>query len=308
MSGKLTIGTRGSDLALWQANRVKQRLEAEGFDAEIHVIRTTGDRRQDVPLAQIGGKGLFIKELEEALERGEIDLAVHSLKDVPSIIPDSFELAGFLERGDARDAWVHPAHVAIEQLPAGSTIGTSSPRRRAQLKALFPKLEVNDIRGNVDTRIRKAQEGHYAGLILAAAGLERLERQNDVTSYFSVEQMVPAAGQGIVAIEILADRKDAREAAAAITHEPTSTMAACERGILQKFDDRLDCHTSIAAHAVINDGSITLTVFVSDLPGTRTIRTQAVADVMAMEGLLTSVSKRLFDEGAIELITGAPAE
>ncbi|HUF17144.1 MAG TPA: hydroxymethylbilane synthase [Thermoanaerobaculia bacterium] len=307
MKKHFVIGTRGSKLALWQANEVRDRLDAAGFEAEIRVIRTTGDRRQDVPLAQIGGKGLFIKEIEEALERGEVDLAVHSLKDVPSIVPDSFALAGFLERGDPRDAWVHPEHSAIASLAAGSAIGTSSPRRRAQIKALFPQLDVRDIRGNVDTRIRKAQEGHYAGVVLAAAGLERLERQSDVTSYFSVEQIVPAAGQGIVTIETLADRSDALEAAAAISHGPTTIVAQCERGILQRFEDRLDCHTSIAAHAVLADDMITLSVFVSDLAGTRTIRTQAVASVAAAEDLLTSVAKRLSDQGALELIAGAHA-
>lgn len=302
MKKPFVIGTRGSQLALWQAERVRARLEEEGHEAGISIIRTTGDRRQDVPLAQIGGKGLFIKELEEALERGEIDLAVHSLKDVPSIVPEAFTLAGFLERGDPRDAWVHPEHSAIESLPPGSSIGTSSPRRRAQIKGLFPHLEVNDIRGNVDTRIRKAQEGHYAGVVLAAAGMERLDRKSDVTSYFSVEQLVPAAGQGIVTIETLTANEDAREAAAAISHGPTTIVALCERGILQRFEDRLDCHTSIAAHAILADDLLTLSVFVSDLAGTRTIRTQAVAGVDLVDGLLSSMAQRLFEEGALELV------
>ncbi|MEA2462440.1 MAG: hydroxymethylbilane synthase, partial [Acidobacteriota bacterium] len=194
---KLRIGTRGSALALWQANEAARLFTAAGYDPELVIVKTTGDKRQDVSLATIGGKGLFIKELEEALERGAIDVAVHSCKDVPSLIPEQFVLAGFLQRADARDAWVHPSHTPIGGLPDGATIGTSAPRRRAQLAALFPRLRVEDIRGNVDTRIQKARDGQYAGVVLASAGLTRLGRAAEITSYFDAVQMLPAAGQGI---------------------------------------------------------------------------------------------------------------
>ena len=242
------IGTRGSQLALWQANEAARRLREAGYETELHVVKTTGDKRHDVSLATIGGKGLFIKELEEALERGDVDVSVHSLKDVPSIIPEHFELAGFLERADPRDAWVHPGGRAIAEMPAGSVIGTSAPRRRAQLAELFPQLVVKDIRGNVDTRIEKARSGAYDGIVLASAGLTRLGRASEITAYFSVDEMLPAAGQGIVAIECLAASAFARDAARAINHEPSEKAAFTERGLLQKFGTRLDCYSVVAAH------------------------------------------------------------
>ena len=244
----IRIGTRGSQLALWQANEVKRLLADAGHDAEIVIVKTTGDKRQDVSLAAIGGKGLFIKELEEALERNAIDIAVHSLKDVPSLIPEQFALAAFLERADPRDAWVHPEGSSLAEMPEGAAIGTSAPRRRAQLARLYPHLRLEDIRGNVDSRIRKAREGQYAGLVLAAAGITRLGRANEITSYFSVDEMLPAAGQGIVAIECLTSNTRMREVTRAINHEPSETAALNERGLLQKFGTRFDCHSAVAAH------------------------------------------------------------
>ena len=249
MTTTLRIGTRGSQLALWQADEVKRQLRLAGHDAEIVIVKTTGDKRPDVSLASIGGKGLFIKELEEALERGAVDLAVHSLKDVPSLIPETFVLAAFLERADPRDAWVHVDGKAIADMPAGAVIGTSAPRRRAQLAALFPHLRAEEIRGNVDSRIRKAREGQYAGLVLAAAGLTRLGRAEEITSYFSIEEMLPAAGQGIVTIECLASNERARDAARAINHEASEIAALNERGVLQKFGTRLDCYSAVAVHS-----------------------------------------------------------
>ncbi|HYR29447.1 MAG TPA: uroporphyrinogen-III C-methyltransferase [Thermoanaerobaculia bacterium] len=255
MTARIRIGTRGSKLALWQAQETARLLRAAGYESELVIVKTTGDKRTDVSLASIGGKGLFIKELEEALERREIGVAVHSLKDVPSIIPDHFTLAGFLERADPRDAWVHPENAPIATLPAGSIVGTSSPRRRAQLLALFPHLRVEDIRGNVDTRIEKARRGEYAGIVLAAAGLHRLGRANEITSYFSIDEMIPAAGQGIVTIECLAENETAIAAARAINHAPSETAALTERGVLQQFGTRLDCYSEIAVHAT-PDGQV----------------------------------------------------
>lgn len=249
MTTTLRIGTRGSALALWQAEETSRRLRAAGYAPELVIVKTTGDKRTDVSLASIGGKGLFIKELEEALEQGRIDIAVHSLKDVPSIIPDHFALAGFLDRADPRDAWVHPEGAPIAALPPGSIVGTSSPRRRAQLLELFPHLRIEDIRGNVDTRIDKARRGEYAGVVLASAGLTRLGRADEITAHFEVDQMVPAAGQGIVAIECLAGNAPARSAARAINHPASEEAALRERGVLQKFGTRLDCYSEIAVHA-----------------------------------------------------------
>jgi len=245
---KLRIGTRGSQLALWQANEVLRLLGLAGHESEIAIVKTTGDQRQDVTLAAIGGKGLFIKELEEALERDEIDVAVHSLKDVPSLIPEHFALVAFLKRADPRDAWVHVDGKPLGEMPAGAVIGTSAPRRRAQLAQLFPHLRAEDIRGNVDTRMRKARDGEYAGLVLASAGLTRLGRANEITSYFSIDEMIPAAGQGIVAVECLASNERARLAARAINHEESEQAALNERGVLQKFGTRLDCYSAVAVH------------------------------------------------------------
>ncbi|HYC60209.1 MAG TPA: hydroxymethylbilane synthase [Thermoanaerobaculia bacterium] len=244
----IRIGTRGSQLALWQANEVQRLLANAGHDAETVVVKTTGDRRQDVPLAAIGGKGLFIKELEEALEQNAVDLAVHSLKDMPSLIPEQFALAAFLERADPRDAWIQVDGRSIDDMPDGAIIGTSAPRRRAQLAQLYPRLQIADIRGNVDTRIRKAREGQYAGLVLAAAGITRLGRANEITSYFAIEEMLPAAGQGIVAIECLAANHRMRELVRAINHEPSETAARIERAVLERFGERLDCYSPVAVH------------------------------------------------------------
>jgi len=266
----IRIGTRGSQLALWQANEVARRLREAGKQTEIVTVRTTGDKRQDVTLASVGGKGVFIKELEEALSRGEIDIAVHSLKDVPSIVPGQFELAAFLERADPRDAWVQLERVPIHEMADGAKVATSAPRRRAQLRALFPKLRIEEIRGNVDTRINKLRAGIYDGAILASAGLVRLGRDGEITSRFSIDEMVPAAGQGIIAIETLAGR--GKEVAAVLNHPPTALAAKCERGVLQKFGDLLDCYSAVAVHATQEDGAIVIRAFFGEIDGDRTIR------------------------------------
>src|SRR5439155_14800275 len=183
-------------------------------------------------------KGLWVKELEEALLRGEIDLAVHSLKDVPSIIPENFALAAFLERADPRDAWVQVDGKSIADLPRGARIATSAPRRRAQLRARWPHLQVEEIRGNVDTRLRKLRDRLYDGGVLAAAGLNRLRLGGQITSLFSFDEMLPAAGQGIIAVETL---RNSRIAVDRINHTPTAIAARCERGVLQKFGGVHDC-------------------------------------------------------------------
>jgi len=274
MTTAVRIGTRGSQLALWQANEVAKKLLERGFRPEIITIKTTGDKRHDVSLATIGGKGLFIKELEEALDRGEIDVAVHSLKDVPSIIPERFVLAAFLERADPRDAWIHLDGQRIDDMPDGAVVGTSAPRRRWQLSAMHPNLKVEDIRGNVDTRIGKMRAGLYNGIVLASAGLHRLGRESEVTSFFSIEEMLPAAGQGIVAIETLPG--PFVEIAATINHEPTERAALRERGVLQKFGTTLDCYSAIAVH----DTGDTIHAFLGDTMSRR-VQGRTVDEVYA---------------------------
>ena len=298
MSLNLRIGTRGSQLALWQANEVSKHLVERGYRPEIVPFKTTADKRQDVPLATIGGKGLWVKELEEALLRGEIDMAVHSLKDVPSIIGDEFVLAGFLERADPRDAWVQLNGTSIASLPSGAVVGTSAPRRRAQLRAFYPHLRIDDIRGNVDTRVNKLRAGLYDGAILAAAGLHRLGRTAEITSYFSIDEMLPACGQGIVAIETL---RDAASLASSINHEHTALAAQCERGVLQKFGTLLDCYSACAVHATFDDGEITIRAFFGELEGNRSIRvTRSGRDA---DAVIDEVHRELIERGATELVT-----
>ncbi len=303
MTQLIRIGTRGSHLALWQANEVAKKLAEIGYRSEIVTVKTTGDKRQNVSLASVGGKGVFIKELEEALERGEIDVAVHSLKDVPSIVPERFVLAGFLKRADPRDAWVHLERIPISELPAGAVIGTSAPRRRAQLIERFPQLKIEPIRGNVETRINKARGGLYDGIVLASAGLTRLGRDSDITSYFSIEEMVPAAGQGIIVIEAVADRSDAREAAGAINHGPSELAALCERGVLQKFGEQLDCYSAVAVHAALSKDEIAIHAFFGDYDGTRSIRaTQRGRDPQKVIG---AVYEELVSKGALSFRASA---
>ena len=292
----IRIGTRGSALALWQANEVKRLLGEAGYESEIVKVRTTGDKRQNVSLASIGGKGLFIKELEEALTRREIDIAVHSLKDVPSFIPPEFQLAAFLERADARDAWVQPDRKSIGSMPDGATIGTSAPRRRAQLRALYPKFRIEDMRGNVGTRIQKVRSGQYDGAVLAGAGLKRLGRESEITSFFPIEQMTPAAGQGIVAIETMTD--EARKVAEAINHAPTAEAARCERAVLQMFEDRLDCYSAVGVHAEIG-ATTTIRAFFGEIDGERLIRVERSGT--DREELVRAVHAELVAKGALSL-------
>jgi len=299
MSRPVRIGTRGSQLALWQANEVARRLSENGYRPEVVPYKTTADKRQDVPLAEIGGKGLWVKELEEALLRGQIDVAVHSLKDVPSILGDDFILAAFLERADPRDAWVNLEAKPIAALHGGAVIGTSAPRRRAQLRALYPKLRIDDIRGNVDTRINKLRAGLYDGAILASAGLTRLGRSSEITSYFSIDEMLPACGQGIVAIETLRTG-DGRGIAASIDHAPTALAAFCERGVLQKFGTLLDCYSACAVHATFDDGTLTLRAFFGEIEGDRIVRVERSG--RDADEVIGEVYTALVSAGAMELV------
>lgn len=298
MSEVVRIGSRGSQLALWQANEVARRLRDRGFNPEIVTVRTSGDKQQDVKPSSIGGKGVFIKELEESLASGAIDIAVHSLKDVPSIVPERFALAAFLERADPRDAWIHPERRPIDRMPPLSKIGTSAPRRRAQLRALYPRFRLQDIRGNVDTRINKMRAGLYDGIILASAGMTRLGRQREITSYFSVDEMLPAAGQGIIAIETASPR--GAQIAATINHPPTAMAAQCERGVLQKFGNLLDCDSPVAVHATIED-EIAIRALFAEPDGERSIRvTRKGSDAQAV---IDATYEALVAAGAVELVS-----
>jgi hydroxymethylbilane synthase len=256
----LRIGTRGSPLALAQARMVRARLAAQhGVDEEriiLTVIRTTGDVIQDRTLAEAGGKGLFTKEIEEALRADAIDLAVHSAKDVPTVLPDGLILTAVLPREDARDVFIGRTVKTLRELPAGAVVGTASLRRQAIVKRLRPDLEVVPIRGNVDTRLRKLGEGVVDATLLALAGLKRLGLTGAASSIFTLEEFLPAVGQGIVAIETRADDGRTRTLLEAINHAETAIALAAERAFLAVLDG--SCRTPIAGHATVADGRLRL--------------------------------------------------
>lgn len=260
------IGTRGSKLALRQAAELCERLkqahpELAAPDAlETVVIRTTGDQITDRSLADIGGKGLFTKELEEALKDRRIDLAVHSLKDMPAPLPDGLAIACHLPREDSRDALIAPKARSLMELPHGASVGTSSPRRQAQLLHARPDLKIVPLRGNVDTRLAKIAAGIADATVLALAGLKRLGREHDATAILSTEEMLPAAAQGVIAIEIRAEDVKARTLLAAIDHRPTAICASAERALLETLDGT--CRTPIAALATLDGNRLTLDAMV----------------------------------------------
>jgi hydroxymethylbilane synthase len=262
----LRIGTRGSKLALRQAAELSERLKAAHPELaateaiETIVIRTTGDQVTDRALADIGGKGLFTKELEEALRDNRIDLAVHSLKDMPAPLPDGLALACHLPREDARDALIAPQARSLQELPRGASVGTSSPRRQAQLLHARPDLKIVPLRGNVDTRLAKIAAGAADATVLALAGLKRIGREGDVSGILSPEEMLPAAAQGIIAIEIRAEDTSMRSLLAAIDHRPTALCATAERALLEVLDGT--CRTPIAAFAQLDGNRITLDAMV----------------------------------------------
>jgi hydroxymethylbilane synthase len=256
----LRIGTRGSPLALAQARMVRTRLAAvQGVDEErfaLTVIRTTGDLIQDRTLAQAGGKGLFTKEIEEALRAGAIDLAVHSAKDMPTVLPDGLIITAVLPREDARDVFISRAAKTLRELRPGAVVGTASLRRQAIVMRLRPDIAVVPIRGNVETRLRKLDEGVVDATLLALAGLKRLNLTQAATSIFSVDEFLPAVGQGIVAIETRADDAATRTLLDAINHAETATALAAERAFLEVLDG--SCRTPIAGHATIAAGRLRL--------------------------------------------------
>jgi hydroxymethylbilane synthase len=256
----LRIGTRGSPLALAQSRMVRARLAAaQGVDEDritLTVIRTTGDVIQDRTLAEAGGKGLFTKEIEEALRAGTIDLAVHSAKDMPTALPEGLTIAAVLPREDARDVFISRVAETLQDLKPGAVVGTASLRRQAIVKRLRPDLAVVPIRGNVDTRLRKLDEGVVDATLLALAGLKRLGLTQAATSIFSVDEFLPAVGQGIVAIETRADDRATRAILTAINHEETALALTAERAFLAVLDG--SCRTPIAGHATIADGRLRL--------------------------------------------------
>jgi len=246
-STKLVIATRESRLALWQAEHVKALLAQRGHDVSLLGMTTRGDQILDRSLSKVGGKGLFVKELEVALEEGHADLAVHSLKDVPMDLPQGFSLACVMEREDPRDAFVSSQYASLAQLPRGAVVGTSSLRRTVLLRALRPDLVIEPLRGNLDTRLRKLDEGHYAAIVLAAAGLKRLGLASRIAAVFEPSEMLPAAGQGALGIEVMANRQDLVGALTPLAHQPTWLAVTAERAVSRAMGG--SCSMPLAAHA-----------------------------------------------------------
>ena len=249
----IVIATRESRLALWQATHVQQLLQARGHAVTLLGMTTRGDQILDRSLSKVGGKGLFVKELENALEDGRADIAVHSLKDVPMDMPPGFTLACVMERDEPRDALVSPRYQSLAALPKGAVVGTSSLRRMVLLRALRPDLRIEPLRGNLDTRLRKLDEGGYDAIVLAATGLKRLGLGTRIRECFSPDEMLPAGGQGALAIEIRSDRTDLSAALVPLAHLPTSRCVAAERAVSRAMGG--SCSMPLASHAVL-DGDL----------------------------------------------------
>ncbi len=298
----LVIGTRGSQLALWQAEWVQARLReiAPSVSIRLERIRTSGDKILDVPLAKIGGKGLFVKEIEEALSRGDIDLAVHSMKDVPSALPEGLAIVCVPAREDARDALLTRDRVAFQDLPAGAKVGTSSLRRQAQLLAHRPDLNVGMLRGNVNTRLRKLQEGEFDAIVLAAAGLTRLGWAEHVTEYLPPALSLPAVGQGALGIESRADDTFVRELLDPINDHRTSIAVSAERAFLDRLEG--GCQVPIAGHAVIEDRTVQFEGLVASVDGTQVIRDRMEGPVEQAAQLGTALADRILDAGGKEIL------
>jgi hydroxymethylbilane synthase len=288
----VTIGSRGSQLALWQANHIAACLRELGIETRIQIIKTTGDRIQDVPLSQVGGKGLFTKEIEEALLDHSIDLAVHSLKDMPTDLPAGLTLSAIPPREEARDALIGSA------LNTGSRVGTSSLRRSAQLHALGLGLHIESLRGNVDTRLRKLDEGQFDSIVLAAAGLKRLGWQNRIRELIPVEMMCPAAGQGALAIETRDDNGSAQQIARKLNHAPSQTAVTAERALLKVLGG--GCQVPIGAHATVDGATIHLRAIVSSPEGTRVVRGEFSGPDAQQTGQI--LGRKLLQDGAKEIL------
>jgi hydroxymethylbilane synthase len=304
----LVIATRQSALALWQAQHVRERLRVlyPACRIELLGLTTQGDRKLDQPLADIGGKGLFIKELEEALADERADLAVHSLKDVPMVMAPGFALAAIMAREDPRDAFVSNAHPTLAALPPGSVVGTSSLRREAQLRERYPQLVVEPLRGNVNTRLRRLDQDGHAAVILASAGLKRLGFAARITALLEPEDSLPAIGQGALAVECRADRFDVIAALEPLADSETTFATAAERAFGRKL--AASCRTSLAAYAVGRDGALWLRGFIASRDGRHALRgerSMAVADIHDAEALGGALGDEFLGRGAAAILADA---
>ena len=294
----LRLGTRKSKLALWQANFVKEKLEALGCKVELVPITTTGDKILDAPLAKIGGKGLFVKEIENALLAGEIDLAVHSLKDVPMIIPEGLTLSAITEREEPYDVLISRNGNKLEELPSGAVVGTSSLRRQVQIKRRRRDLKVEILRGNVDTRLRKLKEGLYDAIVLAYAGVKRMGLSGEVSQV--LEDFIPAVGQGSLAIETRAEDDRVINFVKGLNHEESWLRAVCERAFLRELQG--GCQVPIGAYAWIEGDRIKIKGFISDLEGERFLEGYEEGSLQKAEEVGKRLAQRLLRGGGEEIL------
>jgi hydroxymethylbilane synthase len=298
----LRIGTRGSKLALAQSEWVKKRIEGRHPRAQVQLVRikTTGDKILDSPLAKIGGKGLFVKEIEEALLNERVDLAVHSMKDVPASLPEGLILATFPEREDPHDAFVSIKCANLDQLPQGARVGTGSLRRAAQLLHIRPDLELLPLRGNVDTRLRKLEAGEFQAIILAAAGMRRLGFEDRITQLLSTEQILPAIGQGALGLEVRRDDEQTIGLINFLNDEETQVTVEAERAFLRELEG--GCQVPIAAFSRLNGGRLDLEGMVAELDGSKIIRDRITGARDEAEDMGVRLARRLRASGADEIL------
>ena len=298
MRKEIRIGTRSSALALWQAEWVKSELEKKypGLNVSLTKIKTTGDKILDVPLAKVGGKGLFVKEIEEAMLANEIDIAVHSMKDVPTFFPDGLHLSCITKREDPRDALLTRNKVKFSDLPKGANVGTSSLRRQAQLMNIRPDFVIHQLRGNVDTRIRKLKEGQYDAIILAAAGVKRLGLAGNVTEYMDPEISLPAIGQGALGIECRVDDRELNDMIAFFNHADSRVCVTGERALLRRLEG--GCQVPIACYGEMKNGNLHLTGLVGSVDGKRIIKDTIEGAPDKAEKLGVTLAETLLSRGA----------
>ncbi len=302
MRTTIKIGTRGSMLALWQSNWIKGMIEARYPETTVELVRivTKGDKILDVPLAKVGGKGLFVKEIEEALIRGEVDIAVHSMKDVPTVLPDELHIGIITRREDPRDAFLSNKYETLAAMPAGAKVGTSSLRRKAQIAVQRPDLAIEDLRGNLDTRLRKLDDGMYDAVILAAAGLKRLELEHRVTRYFSTDEMLPAIAQGAVGIELRRSDEELLEALDFMNDPDTAVAVAAERAFLARLEG--GCQVPIGGHGILTNGQLSFTGLIASVDGSSMLRKTVTGPPEDADAIGRNLAEELLAMGGADIL------